>query len=187
MNEAEIRALVDDLVRAWADRDLARFMGHLDEGVVWDDPAMLYGPAKGRAAVRRFAESVLRAFPDFSYRVREPVCIAPTGARCAIPWEITATHTGFFDYLGFAPTGQAVTMQGVDLLDFAGAKVVRIETHFNALPAAEQALRLTPLAESNLARTALRWLQRCRAWWLRRTTKGPTPKANRQPPGRDGA
>jgi len=176
MNEAEIRALVDDLVRAWTDRDLDRFMSHLDEGVVWDDPAMLYGPATGRAAARTFAESVLRAFPDFSYRVREPICIAATGTRCAVPWEITATHTGNFDYLGLAPTGQAVTMQGVDLLELAGTRVARIETLFNVLPAAEQALRLKPLARSRLARVALPWLQRRRAAWLRRMAKGRTTK-----------
>ncbi|MFZ1948198.1 MAG: nuclear transport factor 2 family protein [bacterium] len=174
MNEAEIRALVDGLVSAWNDRDIDRFMSYLDEAVVWDDPAMLYGPATGRAEVRRFAESVLRAFPDFSYRLREPICIAPTGTRCAVPWEITATHTGYFDYLRLAPTGQAVTMRGVDLLELAGTKVARVETLFNVLPAAEQALRLKPLARNRLARAALPWLQRCLAWWLRRTTGGRT-------------
>ncbi|MFH1220869.1 MAG: nuclear transport factor 2 family protein, partial [Candidatus Eisenbacteria bacterium] len=61
MNETAIRSLVDDLVGAWNDRDIDRFISHLDESVIWDDPAMLLGPAIGRSAVRKFSESILRA------------------------------------------------------------------------------------------------------------------------------
>lgn len=171
MNETEIRLLVDDLVGAWNSRDLGPLLGLLDEDVVWSDPAMLFGPAKGRAAVRKFSESVFKAFPDFSYRVREPICVAQSGNRCAVPWEVTATHTGYFDHLGFAPTNQTITMRGVDILDFSGAKVTRIETYFDVVPAAAQALRLKPLAECGVARTTIVWLQRSRAFWLRLTTK----------------
>jgi len=172
MNETTIRSLVDDLVSAWNSRDIERFMGHLDEAVVWDDPAMLYGPMVGHDAVRRFSESLLRAFPDFSYRVREPICVAQSGTRCVIPWEICATHTGYFDFLGVAPTQQVITMRGVDVLEIEGVKVTRIDTLFNVLPALEQALRLRPLSKSYFTRMVALWLQRCRAYWLRRTTKG---------------
>ncbi|HUU41158.1 MAG TPA: ester cyclase [Desulfatiglandales bacterium] len=149
MNETAIRLLVDDLVSAWNDRDIDRFISHLDESVIWDDPAMLCGPAIGWSAVREFSESILRAFPDFSYRIRDPICVAQSGSRCVVPWEITATHTGYFDPLGFAPTQQVVTMQGVDVLEMTDMKVTRIETFFNILPAVEQALRLKPLAEGH--------------------------------------
>ena len=174
MSDTEIRLLVDDLISAWNDRDLERMLGCLDEDVVWSDPAMLYGPARGKTAVRKFSESVLRAFPDFSYRVREPICIAQSGNRCAIPWEISATHTGRFDHLGFAPTHQAVTMQGVDVLELAGGKVTKIETYFDVVPAAAQALRLRPLAECRAARIIVLWAQRSRACWLRMTTTRKT-------------
>jgi len=171
MNETEIRLLVDDLVSAWNSRDLERFLGRLDEDVVWSDPAMLYGPARGKPAVREFSEDILRAFPDFSYRVREPICVAQSGNRCAVPWEITATHTGHFGHLGFAPTNQVITMHGVDVLEVAGTRVTKIETYFDVVPAAVQALRLKPLAECGAARTAVVWMQRSRAFWLRLTTK----------------
>jgi len=172
MNDTEVRSLVNDLVNAWNDRDMDRFASHLDEDVVWNDPAMLYGPAEGRAAVRKFSESVLRAFPDFSYRVREPICIAQSGSRCVVPWEIRATHTGRLDHLGFAPTNQVITMCGVDVLEMTDAKVARIETYFDVVPAAAQALRLKPFAECGAARTIVMWLQRSRACWLRLTTRG---------------
>jgi len=172
MNEPRIRSIVDGLVRAWNERDLDRLLSFLDEAVVWDDPAMLFGPAQGHRAVREFSESVLRAFPDFTYRIREPICVAESGTRCAIPWEIRATHTGHLDILGLAPTRQSITMQGVDLLEIEGAKVTRIETTFNVIPALEQALRLGPLCKSRSMMKVVAWLQRCRAYWLRRTTRG---------------
>ena len=62
-------------------------------------------------------------------------------------------------------------MQGVDILEMKGAKVTRIDTLFNVVPAVEQALRLKPLSKSCFARIVVLWLQRCRAYWLRRTTK----------------
>jgi predicted ester cyclase len=170
MDEAAIRSLVDNLVHAWNDRDLDRLIGYMDESVVWDDPAMVYGPAKGRDAVRAFSESVIRAFPDFSYRVREPICIAHSGDRAAIPWEIMATHTGRFDPPGFAPTGQRVKMVGVDLLELRDTKVVRIDTFFNSMAAAEQVLRLR-FPRRGLGKALAVGLQRWRAFWLRRSPR----------------
>ena len=62
-------------------------------------------------------------------------------------------------------------MQGVDVLEVTGMKVTRIETLFNVLPAIEQALRFRSFAQRRVSRVAILWLQRCRAYWLRLTTK----------------
>ncbi len=171
MSKPQIRSLVDGIFDAWNAWDMDRFIGYLDEGVVWDDPAMIDGPAVGHGAVRAFSESVLRAFPDFSYRIREPICIAESETRCVIPWEVQATHTGYLEPLGLAPTRQVIKIQGIDILELKGTKVTRIETLFNVVPAIEQALRLKPLSKNRLARTVAIWLQRCRAYWVRGTTK----------------
>jgi steroid delta-isomerase-like uncharacterized protein len=172
MSEPEIRALVDGILEAWNRRDVDRFLSYLTEGVVWDDPAMLDGPAVGQAAVRAFSENVLRAFPDFSYRVREPICVAQCGRRCVVPWEIRATHTGRFEPYGLAPTGQVMRIQGVDVLELDSGKVTRIDTLFSLVPALEQVLRLKPLSKSRMVRIVAVWLQRWRASWLRHTVKG---------------
>jgi hypothetical protein len=171
MNESSVRLLVDELVRAWNERDLDRFIGFLDESVVWSDPAMLYGPVTGHRGVREFCEALLKAFPDFTYRIREPICVSPLGERCVIPWEITATHSGYFDPPGFAPTNQTVTMQGVDVLELANSKVIRIDTLFNLLPALEQVIALKPFPKRGLKKKVIVYLQRCRACWLRHATK----------------
>jgi hypothetical protein len=174
MHEEDVRSLVDGIVDAWKERDLDRFMGFLDDHVIWEDPAMLVGPATGRDRVREFCVGLLRAFPDFDYRIREPICLSRSGSRCVVPWEIMATHTGRFEPLGFAPTRQAVTMHGVDVLEIVGNKVARIETHFNVLAAGEQVLRLTPFSKRGLSKMPILWLQRCRALWLRLTTRKET-------------
>ena len=168
MNEEEIRALIDQFISAWNERDLDAFMSLLDESISWSDPAMLYGPTSGKDAVRGFCENLLKAFPDFAYRIREPVCISKSGERCAIPWEISATHLGRFEPMGFTPTNQKIRMSGVDLIDFSQNKITKIETLFNVLPAAEQVLRLKPFPKRGFRKTVIVGLQRVRAWWLRR-------------------
>jgi hypothetical protein len=172
MDELSVRLVVDNLVRAWNERDLDRFIGFLDGSVVWNDPAMLYGPVKGHREVRNFCEALLNAFPDFTYQIREPICVSRLGERCVIPWEITATHLGYFDPPGFAPTNQTITMQGVDILELSNSKVIRIDTLFNVLPALEQVIALKPFPKRGLKKKAIVSLQRCRAYWLRRKMKG---------------
>ena len=172
MDRAGVHSLVDEFIGAWNQRNLERFVGLLTEDVVWDDPAMLYGPAVGHEAVRSFCDMVLRAFPDFSYRIRAPICISESCDRCVVPWEITATHLGYFYPPGFAPTYQEITMQGVDVLELKNAKVCRIDSLFNIIPAIEQALcvKLTPKRRSFKEYTVT-LLQRVRANWLKRRAK----------------
>lgn len=170
MTEADVRSLIELFMGAWNRRDLDAFMGFLDESVIWSDPAMLYGPAVGKAAVREFCENILEAFPDFTYRIREPICVSRSCERCAIPWEISATHLGCFDPPGFAPTNQRITMEGVDLIELAGNRLTRIDTLFSVMPAAEQVLRLKPFPRKGIKKAIIVKFQRARAWWLRRST-----------------
>ncbi len=86
MTAEDIRSVVGGMVEAWNDRDLDGYVSQLTEDVVWNDPAMVE-PAEGREAVRAFSETVLRAFPDFRYTIRPPICVADDGSRCAVPWK----------------------------------------------------------------------------------------------------
>jgi steroid delta-isomerase-like uncharacterized protein len=181
MDRFTIPPLIDGLIQSWNERDLDRFMSYLDDAVVWNDPAMLYGPAQGSSQVREFCNALLTAFPDFTYRTREPICIAESGERCVIPWEISATHLGTFQPSGFKPTNQLLTMQGVDVLEFSNGKITRIDTYFNVVQAAEQALRLRLLPKRNTMKDRIIIiLQRVRAWWLRH--RSPTLKVKRSFP-----
>ena len=160
-------AVAIQLAESWNARDLTRFLSFLTEDVEWDDPAMQQ-PARGRAAVEQFAKSVLEAFPDFEYKIREPICVASDESRCAVPWRITATHTERWEPPGYGPTNRTVDFEGVDLLEFRGPQVCRIETLFDVVGAAGQLLGLTlrPPVGGMRERVAVLG-QRARAYWLR--------------------
>jgi len=161
--EKRVRSMVD----AWNSQVIDTYLGFLTDDVVWTDPAMP-APCEGREAVAEFSRSVLRAFPDFHYSIRGPICTSADGQHCAVPWRIVATHTKTFDPPGYAPTGRSATFEGVDLLTFTGEKVSRIETLFDVLDPAEQllSLRIRPRVGTIRGRMTV-FLQRLLAAWLR--------------------
>jgi len=169
MTRPEVVARIEALLGAWKARNLDAMVSYLTEDVVWHDLGMWSPPAVGRDAVRRFSESLLRAFPDFQVEIRHPICVSEDGSCCVIPWTITATNLGPVDPPGFAPTGRRVRFDGMDFLIFRGEQVSRIETRFDPEVPMEQLLgwRLRPRSGSFLERCLVR-AQRARAAWLRR-------------------
>ncbi|MDH3292159.1 MAG: ester cyclase [Gemmatimonadota bacterium] len=165
-------AIAHAVLDAWNTHDLPRFLDMLTEDVEWYDPAMPHPPAVGRPAVRAFAESVLRAFPDFRYDIREPLCVSTDGTRCVVPWRITATHVQPLTPPGYAPTGRQLTIDGLDQLDLRDGQVARILTCFDVIVAAEQLLSITlrPKARSWRQRFLV-GLQRAAALRARRLTR----------------
>ena len=164
------------LLAAWNARLVEEFLDLLAEDVEWYDPAMPDPPARGRAAVRAFAEAVLDAFADFEYEIRPPICTSADGSRCAILWRISATHRRPLRPLGYAPTGHKATIEGVDVLDVCDGKVTRIFTAFDPLPVAEQLLdvRLRPVPGTWRARCVLA-AQRLLAYRARRRNRSVPP------------
>jgi steroid delta-isomerase-like uncharacterized protein len=165
----EASTIVNALLDAWNARDLDRFTTLLTEDVYWHDLGMLHPPVVGREAVRRFSALVIKAFPDFHYEIRQPLCFAEDGSRCVVPWTITATNTGPYDPPGLAPTGRRVRFSGFDFLELKDGMVARIETRFDLADVAEQltGLRLRP-REGSFGERCLVLFQRLVAAWARR-------------------
>jgi len=149
--------MVQRFVDAWNARNLDDFTGHLAHDIEWYDPAMPEPPVRGRAAVRAFAEAILRAFPDFTYEVQPPICSSLDGSRCAVVWRISASHVHELRPVGYAPTGRRATIEGVDVLDIRDGQVTRILTAFDILSAAEQLLgmKLRPVPGTRRGRFAV--------------------------------
>ena len=78
--------------------------------------AELHGPA----GVREYFEALFAAFPDFALTVRATVV---EDDRVAVHWTATATHLG--PLWGVAPTGHRVELEGIDLMQVAGDRIVR--------------------------------------------------------------
>ena len=168
--DAEVVTL--QLLDAWNARDLDRYVAMLSEDVEWYDPAMPQPPARGRAAVQAFSESVLRAFPDFSYEVLGPICVSADGTHSAVHWRITATHTAPLSPPGYAPTGRTMRQEGIDLLEIRGGRVARILTCFDAIAAAEQVMGVTlRAAPGSLRERLIVFVQRLVATWARRQAR----------------
>lgn len=169
MPASSVENVVHGILDAWNARDISRMLEHLTDDVEWYDPAMPDPPARGKEAIRRFSESVFVAFPDFAYEVRPPICVAPDGSRCAVPFRITATSTGPLVPPGWAPSGRRVTIDGVDVLDLRGDRACRIHTLFDLIPAAEQLLGVTLRPDPRTVRGRLLvGAQRVAAAWARR-------------------
>jgi len=162
-------ALVKEVLRIWEARDVEAMLGLMTEDIYWHDLGMWSPPAVGREAVRGFVTSLLRAFPDFTFELRGPICVADNGESAVIPWTITATNKGPLCPPGMAPTGRKVRFQGMDYLQFRDGKVARIETRFDPVEPLEQMLgvRARPPAGS-LRERCLVALQRAFAAWARR-------------------
>ena len=169
MDVARAETVVQRLLASWEARDLEALVNCLSDDVEWYDPAMPDPPARGRAAVRAWAEAVIRAFPDFRYEVLPPICWAADGSRCALKWRISGSHLASLEPPGYAPTGRHAEFEGVDLLEFEGEYIRRILTAFDPLPAAEQllGLRLRPTPGTWRAFLAV-GVQRIAAWLARR-------------------
>ncbi len=172
MTQSEVTQRINGILAAWNARDLDGFLSFLAPDIYWHDLGMPSPPAIGQAAVRRFSETVLQAFPDFRFELRAPICIAEDGNSCVLPWTIRGTNSGPFDPPGFAPTGGAVHFSGFDYLVFRDGLVARIETRFDPADVVEQMLgvRLRPAPGSLLERCLVRF-QRIGAAILRRRNR----------------
>lgn len=173
VGNADPSSTIQAVLDAWKERDWDRFVSLLTPEVEWHDLGMLHPPARGRDAVRAFAESVIGAFPDFDLKVEGPVCVAPDGSRCAVHWRITGTHAGVLSPPGFAPTGRRVSFVGVDLIEFRGSQISRILSLFDVLDAAGQ---LTGVAlrppEGSICERLLVRTQRIVAFFARHRSRG---------------
>lgn len=167
------RERIEAILEAWHAHDVDRLLTFFRPDVVWHDLGMPNPPANGRSEVRSFCETVLRAFPDLRYELRGPICISEDRQSCVIPWTISATNTGAFDPPGFAPTGKALRVSGLDYITFQDGLVTTIETRFDPVEPLEQILdlQIRPRPDSWLERLAVR-IQRLRASTLRRRDKG---------------
>ena len=83
-------------------------------------PSQLPGPA-GQAKI---AEDFRRAFPDLRFEVD---LLFGEDDLVVARWTATGTHTGPWGSL--EPTGKRATFSGVNIIRFAGGKVVEIWNH----------------------------------------------------------
>jgi steroid delta-isomerase-like uncharacterized protein len=83
---------------------------------------------RGREAIRARAAMLLAAFPDFHL---ERVALLIDGDRHADRWVMTGTHQG--EFLGIAPTGRRVRVEGATFTRLGRDGLVVEDVHFSDL------------------------------------------------------
>jgi steroid delta-isomerase-like uncharacterized protein len=110
------------IVRRWLEEVLTR--GNLERvgelfasNYVLHDPSFprdVYGPE----GVKRYVAAYRLAFPDARFAVEDQIA---QGDKVVSRWSARGTHRG--EFLGIAPTGQEVTVTGIEFDHVAGGRI----------------------------------------------------------------
>jgi steroid delta-isomerase-like uncharacterized protein len=132
----DLDALCARYLAAWNDHDAAAMADLVTEDVVWEDPALPGGgPVHGVAAVQDFMREAWVAFPDLRFDESDQPHRTASADQVAWRWRMRGTNTGPIDPPGFAPTGRAIEIDGVDLWTLRDGRIARYRAFydFNAL------------------------------------------------------
>jgi steroid delta-isomerase-like uncharacterized protein len=143
VDRAAARELAQRWMEAWDERDADALLELATEDIAYDDPAWPE-TLHGKAGVRQFLEFCWRGMPDMRFTTPMGAFFADEGARVIIPWHMSATFTGEFDPPGYAPTGDRVELDGIDMWELRGDKICRYWAYYDATEVARQTGVLPP-------------------------------------------
>ena len=107
----------------------------LDEMVASDiidhDPAPGQGP--GLEGVKQYFSSLHTAFPDVQMNIDDMIA---EGDKVVARLNVSGTHQG--EFMGIDPTGNRVTITGIDILRIADGKIVEHWGKFDDLSMMQQ-------------------------------------------------
>jgi steroid delta-isomerase-like uncharacterized protein len=115
-------------LEAWNSHDADRVLALATDDIVWEDPSIVGGVARGKPAVREWLESIWRASPDMTFEVVGESLVALDGTSVASVWRFTGHFTGPMEPPGFAPTGGPIELSGVDVHTLEGDRVQHVRT-----------------------------------------------------------
>lgn len=139
LSPEEVRDWVDRFLGAWNSHDPARLTALCHEEVWWEDPFIHpSGVLHGTRALQSWLESIWRALPDLEFRVVGRPFVSVDGTTVGAAWAGTAHHTGPLDPPGFAATGAAVEMEGVDLHRLVDGRLSHVKTVTDTTAVARQ-------------------------------------------------
>jgi steroid delta-isomerase-like uncharacterized protein len=132
MSEAENKTIARRFnEEVWGRGDQAVLEELLDPDFV--DHDALPGQAPGREGHKQILIAFHSAFPDLNVTTDE---ILAEGEKVVSRWTARGTHQG--ELLGIAPTGNGVTIKGIDVLRVAEGRIVERWAQFNSLEMMQQ-------------------------------------------------
>jgi len=115
----------------WGTGDQAVLEELLDPDLV--DHDALPGQGPGREGHKQILAAFRNAFPDLNVTTEDVVA---EGEKVVSRWTARGTHQG--ELLGIAPTGNGVTIKGIDVLRVAEGRIVERWSQFNGLEMMQQ-------------------------------------------------
>ncbi len=156
---AELHSFAGRFMAAWNGCDTDAMAQLITEDIVWADPA-LPEPARGVPAVQEFMRTSFRAFPDLHFGEPDPPALAVNGDVVLWAWYMEGNHRGVIDPPGFAATGRAMHVEGVDEWTMRDGRIARYRAFYDMNDLARQ-LGIVPAPGSRAERgmVALQRLQ----------------------------
>lgn len=108
MTREDVQAFFDRRLQAWNRRDAAGLASTHAASCVINSPMFLR--VEGREGIERSYQALFDAFPDWRMLHHEPLV---DGDRAAVPFTVTATHTG--EFMGLPGSGRRFEIQGIML------------------------------------------------------------------------
>ncbi len=139
-------------LRGWNALDPGAVASLCTEDILWSDPSTPQ-PLIGHDGVREFVEMTATALPDFHVTETAPPYSSPGSARVLSPYRMTGTMLGPMN--GFAPTGRAIAVEGVDDWSFRDGLLCGYTSHYDTLDVVRQ-LGIMPAAQSRAERLMMR-------------------------------
>ncbi len=161
----ELREFAERYVAAWNGCDTDAMAQLVTEDIVWADPA-LPAPARGVPEVQEFMRTSFRAFPDLRFSEPDPPAMAANGELVLWAWSMEGTHRGVIDPPGFAATGRAMRVDGIDQWTMRDGRIARYRAFYDMNDVARQ-LGIVPPPGSRAERGMVA-LQRLQARLARR-------------------
>jgi steroid delta-isomerase-like uncharacterized protein len=148
MSEAENKTIAQRFnEEVWGRGDEAALEELLDPDFV--DHDALPGQSPDREGHRQILAAFRSAFPDLNVTTEDVVV---EGDKVVSRWTARGTHQG--DLMGIAPTGNGVTIKGIDVLRVAGGRIAERWAQFNDLELMQQLGAVPAPGQSEEARPA---------------------------------
>lgn len=118
-DEAKNVEAAKKMYAAFEKKSDADFLGNSADDLAWDDMTMPE-TMKGKAAGKKFFGEMTKAFPDVKM---ETTNVWAVGDFVIAEGTLSGTHKGAF--MGIQPTKKAISLHGIDILQYKDGKMIR--------------------------------------------------------------
>ncbi|HEY8684709.1 MAG TPA: ester cyclase [Chloroflexota bacterium] len=131
---------VTDVLAFWNTQNVAGVLAYYNDDITWRNVALeeIY---EGKEQVEEFLVRLFTAFPDLRFSVTDKIV---RGNTVAERWIMQGTHLGPF--MGVPPTGRAVEIAGMSMVEMRDGKFARDNFYFDSGIVLRQVGLLPPLA-----------------------------------------